>query len=119
MGSPPAAVAAAVAVLLTAGLLTLILAGRDTSAYLLWAGGPVISGLVGLVLAARVKSVAASVAVVRHQTNSLLTSRLDRLDSEIGEVGSSSTASAPGDSQDIPVESSVPHDRDDTLGATR
>lgn len=74
-------VALGVSVLTAFTLLTL--AGRDTTSLALLLAGPTVSGVVGALLAKRTAAVGADVQVVKHQTNSLLTNRLDVLGGQL------------------------------------
>lgn len=78
-----AAVGAAVIVALVAGFVVLSWAGRDTAGYTLFVTGPLVSGAVGVILSKRVAVVQHVAEVVQHQTNSLLTTRLDSLDNQL------------------------------------
>lgn len=73
----------AVLVVLVAGYVILADRGRDVSSYAIFLGGPLVSSIVGVILTKRVAAVQASTDTVVHQTNSILTARLDHIDAEV------------------------------------
>lgn len=77
-------VALGVAVLGAFTVLTL--AGRDTTSLALLLAGPTVSGVVGALLAKRTAAVGADVAVVRHQTNTMLSDHLDALGGQLDDA---------------------------------
>lgn len=66
--------------ILVGGFVALGLSGVPTTDYLLFLGGPIVTTLVGLVLTKRTAVLQATTDVVVHQTNDMLTKRLDTID---------------------------------------
>lgn len=89
-----ATVATTLTLVLVAGFVTLAWSGRDTAAYVLFVAGPLVSTVVGVVLARKVSSVAGDVVAVKHQTNQMLTSRLDSLDTQLSAAADDRSAKA-------------------------
>lgn len=81
---------------LVAGFVLLAWAGRDVSAYALFIGGPVVSAVVGVLITRRVATVSSDLAAVKHQTNSLLSVRLDTIDGELAAAAQDRAEKAPG-----------------------
>lgn len=73
----------AVLLILVAGYVILASNGRDVSSYAIFLGGPIVSAIVGAVLAQRSSRVEAVVQQVKHQTNSLLTAHLDDITGQL------------------------------------
>jgi hypothetical protein len=72
-----------VALVLVGGFVTLALTGRPTDLYVLFVSGPLVSALVGGLLTRKVAAVQAITETVAHQTNGILTGRLDHVDSQL------------------------------------
>jgi hypothetical protein len=72
-----AAIGACVIVALAAGFVVLSWAGSDTTAYALFVAGPLVSGVVGIVLKRRVDVVAGDVAAVKHKASDILSAQLE------------------------------------------
>jgi len=77
-------VATAAFLVLVGGFVALALAGRPTETYVLFVSGPVVSGVVGVILSRKVKAVQQSTSVIEQHVNGLLTSRLDHVDQALG-----------------------------------
>lgn len=73
------------AVTLIAGFVGLSLAGVDTSAYVLFCAGPIVSTAVGAVLSRKVAAVAGDVEQVKHQTNGIATAQNEALQAHLTE----------------------------------
>lgn len=69
--------------ILTTGYVILASNDRDTSSYAIFLGGPLVSAIVGAILAQRSARVEAVVQQVKHQTDGLLTARLDSVDRQL------------------------------------
>lgn len=69
--------------LLLAGYVLLSVNGADTAGYVILLSGPIVSTIVGAVLTHRVAVVKDVVDTVQHQTNSLLTTKLDSLNTKL------------------------------------
>lgn len=69
--------------LLVTGFIVLSVRGVATTDYLLFLSGPIVSALVGLVLTKRTVALQNATDTVVHQTNSLLTNRLDKIEGEV------------------------------------
>lgn len=67
----------ALVIVLVAGFVVLSATGRDTTSYTLFASGPIMTGIVGALLARRQDAIAADVATVVHQTNGALQAQFD------------------------------------------
>jgi hypothetical protein len=65
-------VLAALVLVLIGGFVVLTATGRDTVSYTVFASGPVMSAIVGALLAQRTSAIAADVKQVVHQTNGQL-----------------------------------------------
>lgn len=78
--------------LLLAGYVLLSVNGADTAGYVILLSGPIVSTIVGAVLTHRVAVVKAVVDDVHHQTNSILTTRLDSLDTQLSAAATDRTA---------------------------
>ena len=72
----------ALVIVLVAGFVVLSANGRDTTSYTLFASGPIMTGIVGALLARRQDSIAADVATVVHQTNGALQAQFDAASAE-------------------------------------
>ncbi len=59
--------------------MLLTLTGHDTTAYVVFVSGPLVSTAVGAILGARVKAVGATAQQAVDQTNGSLTNRLDNI----------------------------------------
>jgi hypothetical protein len=72
-----------VALVLVGGFVTLALVGRPTDLYVLFVSGPLVSALVGGLLNRKVAAVQTIAETVAHQTNGILTGRLDSVDNQL------------------------------------
>jgi hypothetical protein len=70
-------------VTLVFGFVGLSLAGIDTTSYVLFCAGPIVSTAVGAILSRKVNAVAATVAVVEKQTNGIATAHRAQLDAHL------------------------------------
>jgi hypothetical protein len=77
-------------VVLVAGFLVLVLTEHDTATYSLFVAGPLVTSVVGAVVARRVRVVEGVARIVESQTNGLLSSNLaglhDHLDAQTVEL---------------------------------
>jgi hypothetical protein len=90
-----------VALLLVGGFVALALSGHPTDLYVLFVSGPMVSALVGALLTRKVGAVQAIAETVAHQTNGILTGRLDSVDSQLQDASDERTriAHPPPDDQ--------------------
>lgn len=72
--------AVVVALVLVVGFVALAATNHDTSAFVVFVSGPLVSTLVGAVLVKRVAAVQTISETVETQTNSLLSNRLTHID---------------------------------------
>lgn len=89
-----ATVATTLTIVLVSGFVVLAWSGRDTAGYVLFVAGPVVSTVVGVVLARKVSTIGSDVTTVKHQTNQMLTTRLDSLDSQLSAAAADRSAIA-------------------------
>lgn len=75
-----------IALVLVGGFITLSLSGHPTDLYVLFVSGPLVSALVGGLLTRKVAAVQAITETVAHQTNGILTGRLDSVDNQLQEA---------------------------------
>lgn len=69
--------------ILVVGFVTLTIAGVDTTAYVIFCAGPLMTTLVGAVLSHKVAGVAATVKVVEAQTNGIATAARESLETHL------------------------------------
>jgi len=67
-------------VLLVSGFVALSVIGVDTTAYVVFLSGPLMTSVVGAVLSHKVTSVQATVKAVGNQTNGIATAQRESLD---------------------------------------
>lgn len=91
-GAPPRALDGLTVVLvlvlgtvLVAGYVVLAALGRDTTGYLLFLGGPAVTGIVGAVLNRRVQHVSTAVATTQAETRAVVEDGLTDLEAHLGE----------------------------------
>lgn len=72
-------------VALVAGYVVLAALGRDTTGYLLFLGGPAVTGIVGAVLGRRVTAVTAAVETTTAQTRAIVEDSVSDLDNHLSE----------------------------------
>jgi hypothetical protein len=75
--------AAIVTLVLVGGFIFIASSGADTTGYVIFVSGPLVSSLVGAFLASKVRSVQATTDEVRHATDGLLTARLNSVDQQL------------------------------------
>lgn len=80
-----AALLIAVAILLVAGYIVLALAGKDTSTYVVFIGGPAVTGIVGTIVARRVTGVQAVVAATSAETHDVVKDARDDIQQHLSE----------------------------------
>lgn len=80
---PALAVLAALVLVLIAGFLLLVLAGRDTSTYTLFVAGPLVTSVIGTILSQRVTRVEQIAQTVQAQTDGQLTAKLEEIHSHL------------------------------------
>jgi tetrahydromethanopterin S-methyltransferase subunit G len=76
----------AVSFILVCGFILLALTNHGTDAYVLFVTSPIVSALVGGVLAKKVAAVQQVAEVVQHQTDGLLSGRLDHVDQKLDDA---------------------------------
>lgn len=91
-----AAVIGAVAFVLIGGYVVLAALRVDTVGYAVFVTGPVVSTIVGAVLARKVAVVKAVAEDVKQATNGLLSVRLDSLDTQLASASDERAAIAAG-----------------------
>jgi hypothetical protein len=91
-----------VALVLVGGFVTLALTGRPTDLYVLFVSGPMVSALVGGLLTRKVAAVQAITETVAHQTNGILTGRLDSVDNQLQDASDERTRIANPPPDNIP-----------------
>ena len=96
--------------LLVGGFVTLALTGRPTDLYVLFVSGPLVSALVGGLLTRKVAAVQAITETVAHQTNGILTGRLDSVDLQLQDASDERTRIAHPPPDDQPA---LPQPRQD------
>jgi hypothetical protein len=69
--------------ILIAGYVILADRGRDVASYATFLGGPLVTAVVGYVLAQRTSAIQTTVQQVKHQTDGLLSARLDSVDTQL------------------------------------
>lgn len=72
-------------VVLVAGFVVLAALGRDTTSYLLFLGGPAVSGIVGALLSRRVTAVTSTVETRAAETRALVEDSVSDLDNHLTE----------------------------------
>lgn len=78
-----AALVFGLAVVLIAGFIVLSALGRDTTGYLLFLGGPAVTGVVGALLSRRVAVVSDQVAATQHQATAAVAAAHTALDDHL------------------------------------
>jgi hypothetical protein len=89
--------------LLVGGFVTLALTGRPTDLYVLFVSGPLVSALVGGLLTRKVAAVQAITETVAHQTNGILTGRLDSVDNQLQDASDERTRIANPPPDNVPA----------------
>jgi len=82
------------ALVLVLGFVVLTAIGRDTTSYVIFVSGPLVSTLVGLVLSRKVSAVQATADEVKVATNGILGARLNSLDDQLAAASDERTAIA-------------------------
>jgi hypothetical protein len=71
---------------LVSGFLALSIAGKPTEAYVLFVSGPLVSGVVGVILSRKVNAVAETTEQVKAQVNGALSGRFDQLEKQAEDI---------------------------------